>query len=261
MSALYPNNLLDYADILMVLLRLMGFFLLVPAFSNNAIPPTVKILFAFAISLAIYPVVKGLLGPLPMTMEGIAFVALRETAVGFLMGFTAYLTFEALNLASQFIGYQMGFGTAGLIDPQNHAHVSVLVSFQGWIILMVFFFMDMHHQLLHVFVMSFRLTHGFTSDLLISDSLYKTMVTLTSGLFTVAIQLAAPFTFLVLACNVGIGILARLLPQMNIILFSFPITITLSFVALYLLAPEMMEFFEVQLNQISGEIATVLRTI
>ena len=87
------------------------------------------------------------------------------------------------------------------------------------------------------------------------------MVTLTSRLFILAVQMSAPFTFLILVCNVAMGILARLIPQMNLMLFSFPITITLSLGAFYLIAPEMLDYFQMRLSEVAVDVIEVLKTV
>jgi flagellar biosynthetic protein FliR len=260
MSALYPTTDLAYLTILLIFFRLLGLFLLVPGFSHNAIPLGVKILFALAISLVLFPIVGKHL-TLDGSLGGYLAGAVRETAVGLLMGFACYVTFEAISLGAQFVGYQMGLGTVGMMDPHSNAQVSVLVPFQTWLALMVFFLGDFHHHVIQVFAESFRVTGTLDATAFTSPALLKFIVGLTAKLFALAIQLAAPITLMVLCCNLVIGMLARLMPQMNILLFSFPITITLGFVALYLVAPELLESVEAMMGEVSGELMTLVRIL
>jgi flagellar biosynthetic protein FliR len=261
MSALYPTSWNIYLDVLVVFLRLLGFFLLVPGFSHRAMPGNVKLLMAISISLALYPVVKVYLPPFPQTWEGIVVLALRESAVGFIMGFIAYITFEGIGLAAQLVGYQMGFGTVGLIDPQNQANVSILVPLHSWLALMVFFLTDMHHMMLSLFVTSFKVTGALHTMSFSGPELLKVVIGVTGKLFVLAVQMGAPFTLLMLCCNITVGVLSRLMPQMNIMLFSFPVTILLGFSALYLLAPEMLEYIHSKLGDISGDVLRVIKAL
>ncbi len=177
------------------------------------------------------------------------------------MGFAAYVTFEAIALASQFIGYQMGFGTSNLMDPHSDTQASVLVSLNGWIAMMVFFAADMHHEVLRLFVLSFQITKTLHENLLTNPQLIQYIISLGTKLFAISVQVAAPFTFLVLACNVAIGVLSRMLPQMNVLLFSFPITISVGIIALYLLTPDLMNVMDSILGNMTSEMMTVLRTL
>jgi flagellar biosynthesis protein FliR len=259
--SIYITGWMEYLNIVHVFLRLMGFFLLVPAFSHDNIPGRVKILLAMTVSLALYPMLKPILGPLPESIGGLTAIAIRETVIGFLMGFGGYVTFEAINMASQFLSTQMGFGAAGLIDPQNHTQTSALVSLQGWIVLMVFFFMDMHHTFLELFFSSFQVTAKLGAIDLGSRALLIEFTRVTGKLFVLAVQMAAPFTLLILASNLAVGVLSRLLPQMNIILFSFPITILLGLCTLYLLAPDLLSYLENVLGDAAADMASILKTI
>jgi flagellar biosynthesis protein FliR len=258
MTYFYPEKWISHLNILVILLRFLGFFFLVPGFSHNSIPATFKILLAVALSLALYPIVMQWLPPVGLTLDGIVFIALRESSIGLIMGFAAYITFEAVNLAAQMIGYQMGFGSAGLMDPQNHSQVSIIVPFQGWLLLMVFFLTDMHHQLIRVFVLSFEATKGFDAHI-VSQGMLKYFINLSGRLFILAVQMSAPFTLLVLATNVAMGVLSRVLPQMNVLLFTFPITMLLGFALLYIIAPELFEYMDNLLNEVVGDLGLLLR--
>jgi len=261
MKELYPNDLMQYLNVLQVFLRLLGLFLLMPGFSHNNIPPRVKILFALVLSLALYPILKDQIGPLPLSLAGLGGVALRESAVGLLMGFAAYVTFEGVALASQFIGTQMGFGAAGIVDPINQSQTSILVALQGWLILMVFFFTDMHHRVLQVFVMSYDVTGHFAHQDFATAAVLAEFIRITGKLFIMAVQMAAPFTLLIMASNVAVGILSRMLPQMNILLFSFPITILLGLCTIYFLAPDLLAYIENVLYEMLGDMTSMMRIV
>lgn len=261
MTTLYPPHWQSYLDILLVFLRLSGFFVFIPGFSHRAIPNIVRVLFALAFSLAINPIVQGSVISVSDSLSSLILASIREVSVGLLMGFAAYVTFEAINLGAQFVGYQMGLGTAGLIDPQHQSNESIMVPFHSWIVLMIFFLGDFHHEMLRLFVSSFVLTRKLLDPVVITQSGYTVLVGLTARLFILAVQMAAPFTFLILVCNAAMGILARMIPQMNLLLFSFPITITLSLCAFYLIAPEMMDYFQLRLSEVAVDVIEVLKTV
>ncbi len=261
MSALYPTNDLGYLSVLLVFFRLLGLFVLVPGFSHSAISPTIKVLLALSVSLAVYPLVKGHLGLVSGSMASYFAAVIRETSVGLLMGFVALATFEAINLGAHFAGYQMGLGTVSMMDPENNAQVSPIVPFQTWVALMIFFFADMHHQVIQVFVESFRITQGLDSIGFGSPALLNVMMGITGKLFSLAVQLAAPITVMILSCNIVVGMLSRILPQMNILLFSFPITISLGFAALYIISPELLDSMESVLSEMSTEMLGLVRAL
>lgn len=260
MNALYPQNWTAYFQILIVFVRGLGLFLLVPVFSHRAVPARVKTLLALTISFALYPMVQVYLPKLPGTLEELMLLVLRESAIGWLMGFAAYITFEAISMGAQFAGQQMGFSSAVIPDPQYQG-TSALVPLQSWLAIMVFLYADMHHQLIAVFVKSFELTSTINHVQMDTQRFLNALILLTSKLFWLAVQIAAPFTLLVLCCNAVIGVLARLMPQMNVLLFSFPVTMLLGLAALYLLAPDLLQVIENSLGDVSGDVITMLKSI
>lgn len=261
MNSLYPTSDFGALTILLVFFRMLGLFLLVPGFSHDAIPQSVKVLTALSISLALHPIVKPYIPALDGSILAYGAAVLRETAIGLLMGFVAYVTFEAISLGAHFVGYQMGLGTVGMMDPSDDHQVSPLVPLQAWIALLVFFIADMHHHVLQVFVESFRATADVGATNFGQQPLLVFFMGLTAKIFSLAVSLAAPITLLVLCCNVVIGMVARMIPQMNILLFSFPITITLGFAGLYVVAPEMIDSMENILGEVSGELMTLIRVL
>ncbi|NBT58733.1 type III secretion protein, partial [bacterium] len=134
LSELYPYSWSSYLDISSVLLRLLGLFLLAPAFNHRSIPIVIKLVLGLSLSLALYPVVRPYLSPFPTDFYGIIALAVRESLIGLFIGFSIHIAVESFHTAAQFIGFQMGFGVGGLMDPQMQSSVTVLVPLYGWVV-------------------------------------------------------------------------------------------------------------------------------
>lgn len=260
MTSLYPNDWMAYLGVFTVFVRVLGFFMLVPGFSHKTIPVNIRILLCLSLSLAFYPIVKSTVGAIPGTWGGIVILVLKESGVGLLMGFICYITYEAIHLAAQIVGYQMGFGTAGLIDPQNQSNESLLVPLHSWLALLVLFTTDMHHHLLKLFLMSYVATQKLQIESFSNIETFNLVVNVSGNLFALAIQMGAPFTLMILSCNLVMGVLSRLMPQLNVMLLSFPVTILLGFCGLYLLAPEILDFMANLLQEMGQNCVLLLRT-
>ncbi|MSP18195.1 MAG: flagellar biosynthetic protein FliR [Bdellovibrionales bacterium] len=260
MTSLYPNDWMAYLGVFTVFVRVLGFFMLVPGFSHKTIPVNIRILLCLSLSLAFYPIVKSSVGAIPGTWGGIVILVLKESGVGLLMGFICYITYEAIHLAAQIVGYQMGFGTAGLIDPQNQSNESLLVPLHSWLALLVLFTTDMHHHLLKLFLMSYVATQKLQIESFSNIETFNLVVNVSGNLFALAIQMGAPFTLMILSCNLVMGVLSRLMPQLNVMLLSFPVTILLGFCGLYLLAPEILDFMSNLLQEMGQNCILLLRT-
>lgn len=252
LSQLYPYQWTSYLEIVGIFLRLLGLFLLAPAFNHRSIPVVIKTSLALSLSLALFPVLKPYLSSFPNDLPGLVSLAIRETVIGLFLGFSAHMAVESIHVAAQFIGFQMGFGVGGLMDPQMQSSVTVLVPLYGWIVLVLFFILNLHHELLYFFVESFKITKSIEMPTGDQSTLLKLVLGMFGDLFVSAVRMAAPFTLLALASNFAVGVLNRLIPQMNVMLFSFPITILLGLITFYLVAPELLEFIEEMIGS-SGE--------
>jgi len=261
LSQLYPYDWTRYLEISGVFLRMLGMFLLAPAFNHRSIPVIIKVVLAFALSLALFPIVSPLITPFPTDLLGVFILAFRETAVGMLLGLGIHLVVESIHTAAQFIGFQMGFGVGGLMDPQMQSSVTVLVPLYGWLVLMLFFVLNLHHELLVLFVSSFKITQKMNGNVFEDITLFKMVTQLFGNLFVVAVRMAAPFTLLALINNLAVGVMNRLIPQMNVMLFSFPITILLGLATFYFIAPELLNFIENLLSEASDQTVAVLRKL
>lgn len=261
MNALYPHDLESYLNILLVFFRFMAFITLIPGLSHKAIPMGFKVLFSLAFSLAIFPVVKGSLIAFDGSFSGYVIGAIREISIGLIMGFVSYLTFESIQLAAQLLGFQMGLGTAALLDPTNQANVSLIVPLHTWMALSLFFIGNFHHEALYAFVSSFYVTRKGELNFFGNKDLLAQVVGVSTKLFSLSVRISAPLTAVILLTNLMIGILARLIPQMNVILFSFPITIVLSLAGIYIFAPDTLGFFTHVLEEMGTDMMASVRLL
>lgn len=243
MNALYSLDATSILSVLFVFFRALGLMFMTPVFSHVAIPWAVRAALGLSLSVAIYPIVQRTLPTLGVDLQTYFFQGMFEIAIGALMGFAGAITFEGILMAAQFAGVQLGLGTAALQDPTFH-NASVLVPLQSVVLWVLFFLLDMHHQVLAIFVQSFEVTRQIHIDSLLGPQFLVTLIAVTAKLFTLAVQAAAPLTALSLAAQAAFAILARFVPQMNVMIFSFPITIALLFLVLYLTANEFFSFCE-----------------
>ena len=147
------------------------------------------------------------------------------------------------------------------MDPQMQSSVTVLVPLYGWVVLMLFFVLNLHHELLTLFVSSFRITQKIDGNFLENTSVMNLVVQLFGDLFVVADRMAAPFTLLALISNLAVGVLNRFIPQMNVMLFSFPVTILLGLITFYFVSPELLNFVENLMSEASDRTVNLLRKL
>ena len=106
---------------LLVVFRIGGLMVFAPILSSRAVPVRVRVLLAFGIGLAVYPVLMTL-GLVPRVPGGLGLMTLvpaisLEILVGVAIGLLASLPLAALRIGGQLAGQQMGLGFATFYDP------------------------------------------------------------------------------------------------------------------------------------------------
>ncbi|MGA9931900.1 MAG: flagellar biosynthetic protein FliR, partial [Terriglobales bacterium] len=127
--------------------RVTGVLVVAPFLGSAAVPPRIKVGLAFLLTAFMAPLVPTL--PSALSTSALVLLLLGEFAIGFLLGLTLQLIFEAGQIAGQICGVQMGFSLASLINPDNsQADSAVLSTFYELIVLLLFIQLGVPHWLL-----------------------------------------------------------------------------------------------------------------
>ena len=240
----------------LVLFRMSGLFLSAPLFGSRDIPVPVKAGFSALCALVVLPYVPFDPAALPRDLGPyVAFVA-AELGVGLTLGFAASLFFSAFQLAGQHVGQQMGLGMADVIDPFSESEVSVIGQIQFFIALFVWSTAGGHRMLLEAVAGSFgqvplgafRPTPVLVG--LLSDSF--------GGLLALSFKIAAPALAALFLSTVALGFVARAVPQMNVLLLSFPLQIGLGMGVLVWTLPAAVGFMLTACGGLAGGASRLL---
>ncbi|KIX13519.1 flagellar biosynthetic protein FliR [Dethiosulfatarculus sandiegensis] len=216
---------------LLVLVRTSAVMATMPFFSSQNLPPMAKAGLSFALAIWLYPVVKLDPALFPNNVWQLALLAVGELMIGAILGFTVRLFLTAVQIMGQLVGFQMGFAVANVIDPMGGGQVSVLAQLCYLMVLLTMFAVGGHLWIIKALADSFTLIQpgGFA----LSENLYAQMLKYSGGMFSMAVRLGAPVIGALLFTQVTMGILAKTVPQMNILIVGFPLTIS---VGLFFLA-------------------------
>lgn len=235
-----------------VLVRYSVLVAVLPFLGDRTIPMPVKVLFSVAVTLVLFPALvrSGLVVPAQAavwsrTATGIAQVVGLEALFGVLMGYTAKLVFDAIAFGSNLIGTFMGFSSATMFDPHHESQSQVVAEFYLALAMLVFLALDGHHLMLRAALESYRwVSLGQVS---ISGAFGERMLELTGNVIRYGLQLAAPVGVAVFAVNVAFGVVARAMPQVNILVLSFAVTAIVGLVVML-----------ITISDFSGAMAQVL---
>jgi flagellar biosynthesis protein FliR len=241
----------------LVLTRIGALVMTTPVFSSPAVPGPVKMALVGSLTLLVMVSTGPIPAPGPLNAIGIAMAVISEAVVGGVMGLSILVVFGALAFCGQMVGIQMGFAMANVMDPNTFQQAGVLAQLLNLLALMLFLVLDGHLMLLRALFDSFQLVPlGGASPQV--GAITNEIVQQGSFLFEIALRIALPTACVVLLVNVGLATIARTVPQVNVFVIGFMITISLGVLVLSLSLPGAASVFE---EIIMAALQTVLRMV
>jgi len=237
-------NILDfnpsqYLGFIFIFARLLGVFVSAPLLGDYNIPFQIKVGFAFITSLVFFPLLTiPRFGPNPDVVH-IVLLMLAELGIGIMLGLTARMILAAVGMAGETIGFQMGIGMANVFDPSTSQQTALVAQVQIVFALLLLVVMDGHHLFIRAVAQSYQLVQPGAFSL--ERFQYDHLLSITSQFFVLALKLGAPLIVALLAANLGIGLIARTVPQMNVFVVGLPFTIALGLLLLALGFPFFIE--------------------
>ncbi len=214
-----------------VLVRFSVLIAVLPLFGDRFIPTPAKILLSLAITMALFPalVKNGVVDPAGaarwgQTASGIVGVIAVETVIALLLGFMAKLAFDAVGFGGHLVGTFMGFAAASMYDPHQEAHTQVVAELQAAIAMLIFLTLDGHHLMLRAALESYRVVGLGAMASQLKPIFSERLIAITAQVIRLGIQLAAPVAVSIFAVNVAFGIIAKAMPQINVLVLSFSVT-------------------------------------
>ena len=255
-------ELLDYMAVrvvvwLLVLVRVSGIFVTAPVFSNHHLPVQVRVLTAVGISFALAPLASPQTASPPAEVLPFVLLIIREGMVGLALGFVPAIIFLAVQYAAEMVDLQMGMGMGGWVDPTFRTSVSPVGNFQYLLATVMFLSLDGHHLLLEALARSFTLIPLGTFTLMAPA--VGGVVRLFGQMALFGVQVAAPILSVLLITDVGLGILGRAAPQLNLLVGSPPLKVTVGLAAMATALPLLAFLLGHLFGGMSAEFYTLLR--
>lgn len=227
----------------LVLARVVGLMSTTPLLSSPLIPNPIKAALAGAFTLF---VAFGL-HPEPPSIDlnalSMAGLVLGELIIGAVMGLAVTIAFGALHFCGQMIGIQMGFAVANVVDPTTFQQVGVVAQVLNLLGIMLFLAFDGHLLILRAFFESYSIVPLATGDPQVG-AIIGEIIRQSGHLFETGLRIALPVVCVVLLVNVGLATIARTVPQVNIFVIGFMITISLGLLVLAFSVPSTAVVFE-----------------
>jgi flagellar biosynthetic protein FliR len=211
------------------MLRISALLLAAPVFSLTALTVRIRVLLALALSVMVYPLFTW---PDidPLSPAGLLEIC-NQLLIGGFMGLALQIVTAAVVVAGQTISNSMGLSMASLIDP-NLGNVPVIAQFLLILSTLIFVSLGGHTMLLALILESFATLPVGSS--LFGPQAYAQLVSWSSMIFLGALLTALPVMVTLLFISIGLGVVTRAAPSLNIFSVGLPATIVVGFVVLLL---------------------------
>ncbi len=226
----------------LVFARTGSMVMLLPAIGEAGIPSRVRLALALAVSFAMTPVVAHLYPQeMPQSVMAFGLMLTQEITAGVLVGLMSRIIMSVLSVAGAVIAMQTGLSYAQSIDPSMGEQAAIVGNLLSMLGAVLIFATDLHHLAIGAIQGSYTLIPPGAS--LPTGDMAELAVRLVSGSFGLGLQLAAPFIVFAFAVNAATGVLARMMPQMQVFFVAMPINVLVGFMLLTLLIGSMMTLF------------------
>jgi flagellar biosynthetic protein FliR len=235
------------ATFMLVFARVGAMVMLLPGFGETNIPVRVKLGIAMLLTLIILPLHRSAYQVDLTSMSSLAVLMVYEIIIGVVLGATARVTLSALSVAGSVIAQQLGLGFVTAVDPTQGQQGLLIGNFLTILGITLLFATDSHHLVIAALNESYRI---FSPGELMSSGDVAALATRAfAAAFKIGMQLSAPFLVFGLVFNIGLGVLARLMPAMQVYFVGVPLSIMVGFLIFALVLSAMMGTY---LNYFTG---------
>ena len=248
------------AAFLLVLTRSSGIFFISPFFSSTNVSYKIRAAVAVLFAVILFPVVVGeSVIHAPASLAMFAFTVAKEMFIGWLIGLVGYITLSAINTAGKIMDMQVGFAVVNMMDPTTQQQTGLIGTFLYNLTIIFFIVTNGHYVIISALAESFRIIP--LDSMVWNDSLPQLIIDLTAGVWINGMKIAMPVTFAILLTNVGMGILARTMPQMNIFVVGIPMHLMIGISTVAMILPFYLLFLDVIFNEMYANISIALKSL
>jgi len=229
------------AAYLLVFARTGTMVMLLPGLGEQNISARMRLTIALILAAVLLPLHRSAYDIDPSALGPAIVMLMEEIMIGAVLGLTARLTISALEVAGSVIAQQLGLGFVTAIDPTQGEQGVLVGNFLTMLAITLFFATDMHHLVIAALNDSYSLFEP--GEVPATGDVAALMTKTVSGAFRIGIQLSAPFLVFGLLFNLGLGVLSRLMPQMQVFFVALPLSIIIGLLFLLLVIGSMMGLF------------------
>lgn len=240
----------------LVLARVGGLMVAAPIFGARQVPAQSKIGLAVVLSLIFTPLQLDRAETIPPGAVAFGVLAGRELLIGLAVGFAVSLIFTGVQVGSNLVGIQMGFGLGGVINPLGDSQSGVIDAFYAVLATVIFLTANGHHAVLVALARTFELAPVGGSQLPVVNPVQ--VMALLQSVMVVALRIAMPAIAALLLADVALGLVGRAAPQIQVMTEGMPVKIAVGLILLAASAPTSAMLMDAVFSNIGKSVTSLM---
>ncbi len=220
---------------------------IMPGVGDSFTPQTIRLYIALGLSLVLAPLILPMMPQTIPAGPALFLLIIMEFVVGLFIGTMARIFMMALDTAGMIISMQSGLGNAQLLNPAFSTQGSLIGAFLSVTGVIVLMATNMHYMLFYGLVESYRMFPVGTFPA--AGSMAEMISMAVAASFAIGVQIAAPFIVVGMLIYIGMGILSRLMPQVQVFILAVPLQILISMLTLSIIISAGMLFWVGQFEE------------
>ena len=218
-AILFPEFERWFSAGFIVFARLLGFIRFAPIFNRKEIAGLVKLALAFILTIMLTPVLKP---GMPPSGVSLMLLLVLNFAAGAIIGYIAQLLIQAIEAGGDMINTQMGLSSAMVMDPTTNSQTSILSRVITIMGLCIFIEIGGFYWLFNALVRSFSIFPIYAVSIPLEQIInLDYLVTTTSNVLYMGLQIASPVLLATLGQDIILGVISKTAPQVNVFQLSF----------------------------------------
>ncbi|MEY7998702.1 fused FliR family export protein/FlhB family type III secretion system protein [Clostridium sp. Mt-5] len=235
-------NTLYFTALVLVSIRMFCFFIMIPIFFPSGTPDTVKVGLTLVMAYILLPGIDySTVNTINNTIPFI-YNCVNEAAAGLTLGFLVSLCFTAFRIAGSYMDLQIGLSMMSMFDPNSNSTSTLLERLMYWLGMVVFLAVDGHHMLIKSLLESFSIIKLGTFFL--GQGSINIIIKAFITYFSIALKIAVPVLLIILMTDLTMSLVARTVPQLNIMILGLPIKILVGMASFCFALPIFLQIME-----------------
>jgi flagellar biosynthetic protein FliR len=225
----------DFIILLLIFLRISAMFIAAPVFGHKAIPIIIKLALSLILAYIVFLTIDKSNISIELNLASLVVYSIKEIITGLIMGYILNFVFWGISFAGHIIGFDMGLMFAEVLNPFEETQSNIIGEILFFTAVMIFLLINGHHYIITGLVASFSAIP--LAKYTINEPVYHLLLKFSFTVFTIAVKIASPILVAFFLVHLAEGIIARVIPNIQIFFVSQPLKIGLGVTMIITLIP------------------------